>query len=113
MELGKNGGFKGTLDLRGMNVPLTPHLKKLNGIIRLKRGTAGRYERVLTPSTYQGLLIQAVIYGKFTSLEKFADEFGKSKAWAWLLIYKPEKVKITPEFQEELSEVLGVKLLLQ
>ena len=112
MELKKSGGFKGVLDLRGMNVPLSPHLEKLNGIIRFKQGTAGRFERVLTPSSYQGLLIQAIIYGKFTSLEKFADELGKSKAWAWLLIHKPDKVKITPEFQKEISEVLGIKILL-
>lgn len=44
-------------------------------------------------------------------VEKFADEFGKSKAWAWLLICKPEKVRIIPEFQDELSEVLGVRVV--
>ena len=111
MELRKSGGFKGVLDLRGMNVPLSPHLEKLNGSICFKQGTAGRFERVLTPSSYQGLLIQAIIYGKFTSLEKFADELGRSKAWVWLLINKPHKVKITPELQEEMSKVLGIKIL--
>jgi len=112
MELRKSGGFKGVLDLRGMNVPLTPNYKKLNGRHGFKRGVSGRFERVSNPPSYKELLIQAIIYGKFSSLEKFADELGRSKAWAWLLINKPHKVKITPEFQEEMSKVLGIKILL-
>jgi len=115
MELIENQetkGKSGVLDLRGMNVPLKQDFPKLNGKIPLKRGVSGRFERASNPPDYRGLIIQALIDAKFNSLEEFADEFGKSKGWAWMLINKPSKIRTTPEIQEQISRALGIKILL-
>ena len=102
---------KPVLDLRPLNIPLSPISKKLNGKPPFNRGETGRFEKA-KPSDKRGIILQALIYGEFMNLEGFATSIGKTKGWVSMLIYTPNKVKIGDEILEKICKALKVNVLL-